>query len=152
MDLTKILAVSGKPGLFKMLSQTKNSFIVESLLDGKRFPVFSHERVSSLEEISIFSTGDEDIPLREIFRKVSDHLQGKSAPDPKSGEAGLRAFFVAAVPEFDEERVYTSDIKKVIAWYNLLLEEEMLDFEEEKSETGPDESSAEPGKQEAKDE
>lgn len=152
MDLTKILAVSGKPGLFKMLTQAKNSFIVESLVDGKRFPVFSHERVSSLEEISIFSTGDDDIPLREIFRKIFEQLEGKSAPDPKSDPDVIKAFFAGVVPDFDEERVYPSDIKKVIAWYNLLLEKEMLDFEEEKEGSGAAEGSEEPHKQEEKNE
>jgi hypothetical protein len=131
MDLSKILAISGKPGLYKMLSQTKSGFIVESLIDGKRFPVFAHERVSSLEEISIFTTGEDDLPLKEVFRKISVALEGKPAPDAGSDSEKLKKFFLQAVPEYDTERVYVSDIKKALAWYNLLVEKEMMEFEEE---------------------
>jgi hypothetical protein len=131
MDLTKILAISGKPGLYKMITQTKNGFIVESLLDEKRFPVFAHERVSTLEEISIFSSGEEDIPLKDVFKTMFEKLEGKAAIDPKSDGAKLQEFFTEMVPEHDSERVYTSDIKKVLSWYNLLLEKELLNFDEE---------------------
>jgi len=140
MDLSKILAISGKPGLFKMLSQTKTGFIVESLTDGKRFPVFAHERVSSLEEISIFSTLDEDIPLKDIFKKLFDKTEGKAAPDAKTGPEELQAFFAAAVPDHDQERVHASDIRKVVMWFNLLMEKGLMSFEEEdkKSEEVPE--------------
>ncbi len=131
MDLTKILAISGKPGLYEMLSQTKTGFIVESMLDGKRFPVFAHERVSSLEEISIFSTEEEDTPLKEIFKLIFEKTGGQASIDPKSSTDKLREFFLEAVPEHDQERVYPSDIKKVLGWYNLLLEKGMMVFEEE---------------------
>ena len=134
MDLTKILAVSGKPGLFKMLSQTKSGFIVESLTDGKRFPIFAHERISSLEEISIFSTGDEDIPLKDIFKKIYDKTEGNTAPDPRTEPEKLAEFFKEAVPEHDSDRVYASDIKKTLSWYNLLLEKGLMTFEEEEEE------------------
>jgi len=135
MDLSKIMAISGKPGLYKMLSQTKAGFIVESFADGKRFPVFAHERVSSLEEISIFTTGEEDLPLKEAFRKISVKLDGKAVPDTAvSDNQALKNFFLEAIPEYDPERVYTSDMKKTLAWYNLLLEKEMLDFTKEEVE------------------
>lgn len=139
MEFSKILAISGKPGLYKMLSQTKAGFIVESLVDGKRFPVFAHERVSSLEEISIFTTGEEDLPLKEVFRRISAKLEGKAAPDAGSDGQVLKKFFLEAIPDYDPERVYVSDMKKTLAWYNLLLEKEMLDLSEEEagaSETG----------------
>jgi len=137
MDLSKILAVSGKPGLYKMLTQGKSNFIVESLTEARRFPVFTHERVSSLEEISIFSTGDEDMPLKDVFRKVFDKLGGSRAPDANNPPDKLKAFFLDAVPEYDTERVYISDIKKVVTWYNLLLDKGLMVFEEEeKSESG----------------
>jgi hypothetical protein len=132
MELSKILSISGKPGLYKMLSQTKSGFIVESLTDGKRFPVFAHERVSSLEEISIFTTGEEDLPLKEVFRKISVKLEGKPAPEAGTDSQSLKKFFLEAIPEYDPERVYISDMKKALAWYNLLLEKELLDFSEEK--------------------
>jgi len=135
MDLTKIMAISGKPGLFKMLSQTKSGFVVESLTDGKRFPVFAHERVSSLEEISIFTTGEDDLPLKDVFRKLNEKLEGKPGPDPKTGESKVKELFTETIPDYDAEKVHISDMKKTIAWYNLLLEKEMLDFtEEEKQE------------------
>jgi hypothetical protein len=134
MELSKILAISGKPGLYKMLSQTKSGFIVESLTDGKRFPVFAHERVSSLEEISIFTTTDEDLPLKDVFRKISEKLEGKPASDLGTDNEALKKFFIEAIPEYDAERVYVSDMKKTMAWYNLLLEKGMLEFTEEKDE------------------
>jgi hypothetical protein len=134
MDLTKILAISGKPGLYRMLSQTKTGFVVESLADGKRFPVFAHERVSSLEEISIFTTGEEDIPLKDVFRKFSETLEGKPGPDSKSDNAAVRKLFEKAIPNYDQEKVYISDMKKAIAWYSILLENNLLDFSGEEEE------------------
>jgi hypothetical protein len=149
MDLTKILAISGKPGLYEMLSQTKSGFIVESLLDGKRFPVFAHERVSSLEEISIFSTLEEDIPLKDIFKKIFEKTEGKPAPEPKSPSEELKAFFSENIPDHDQERVYISDIKKVLGWYNLLLEKGMMVFEEEEEKgSGEEEEKGAPGETE----
>ena len=130
MDLSKILAISGKPGLYKMLSETKNGLLVESMDNQKRFPVFAHEKISSLEEISIF-TEDDDMPLKEIFKKMHELLEGKEAPDHKSDQAKLKEFFEKAVPEYDQERVYNSDIKKVINWYNQLHGHNLLEFTEE---------------------
>ena len=138
MDLKEILAIAGKPGLYKMIGQTKNGAVVESLVDGKRFTAFVHERISSLEEISIY-TVDEDMSLKDVFKKIHEKQEGGKAIDPKSGNKELQAFFEEAVPEYDRERVYTSDIKKVIKWYNLLHANDMLDFteeEEEEAETG----------------
>jgi hypothetical protein len=145
MDLSKIMAISGKPGLYNMLSQTKSGFIVESLADGKRFPVFAHERISSLKEISIFSTGEEDIPLYDIFRKFFTKLEGRPAPDPSSDTRIIKNFFLDAVPEYDPERVYVSDMKKALGWYNTLLDKDMMEFEEEKTEESTPE---EPGTEE----
>ena len=133
MDLSKILAISGKPGLYKMLSETKNGLLVESMDNQKRFPVFAHEKISSLEEISIF-TEDDDMPLKEIFKKMHELLEGKEAPDHKSDQAKLKEFFEKAVPEYDQERVYNSDIKKVINWYNQLHGHNLLEFTEEEEE------------------
>lgn len=130
-----------------MLSQTKTGFIVESLTDGRRFPVFAHERVSALEEISIFSTEEEDIPLKDIFKKIFLKTEGKEAPDPKSDPAEIQAFFAETVPEHDPERVHASDIRKVLGWYNLLLGKGMLTFEEDDSkpveETAPEDEKKE---------
>ncbi len=150
MDLKDILAIAGKPGLFKMVGQTKNGVVVESLLDGKRFTAFVHERISSLEEISIY-TETEDLPLKDIFRKIYDKWEGKAAINPKSSPEDLKDFFLKAVPDYDEERVYPSDIKKVVRWYNLLHENDMLHFEEEDEEKeAPEEKEKEnPGVAEA---
>lgn len=140
MDLTKILSISGKPGLYEMITQTKSGFIVESMTDAKRFPVFAHERVSSLEEISIFSTTEEDTPLKEIFKLLFDATGGQAAPDPKSSPAELKEFFTRAVPMHDPQRVYVSDMKKVLGWYNLLLEKGKMVFEEEEEKEAEEKS------------
>ena len=142
MDLTEIMSISGKPGLYKMISQTKNGMLVESMLDQKRFPVFAHEKISSLEEISIF-TETEDLPLKDIFKKINDLLEGGKALSHKSSPEELKEFFEDVVSDYDKERVYVSDIKKVVQWYNLLHEKEMLDFTEEEEEKEDEEESKE---------
>ncbi len=132
MDLSKILSISGRSGLFKVISQGKNAVIVESLVDNKRFPAFGHERMSSLEEISLFTTG-EDRPLKDVLKAFFEKLEGKPASDPKSADAALLKTFGELVPDYDPDRVYISDIRKIFSWYNLLLENQMLDFTEEKA-------------------
>jgi hypothetical protein len=142
MDLTKIVSISGKSGLFKVISQGKNAVIVESLTDKKRFPAFGNEKMSSLEEISVFTTG-EDRPLKDIFKAFHGKTEGKEAPDPKSENKALTAFFLEAVPDFDQERVYISDIRKMVSWYNALLALDLLDFSEPQEEERPESTSAE---------
>lgn len=118
MDLTKVLSISGKPGLFKVLGQTQNNgIIVESLLDGKRFPAYAAHKISSLEDISIY-TQTEDVPLKEIFEKMYTKHNGETSIDHNAESTALRTYFKEILPEFDEERVYNSDIKKVVRWYN----------------------------------
>jgi hypothetical protein len=146
MDLSKILSIAGKNGLFKVVSQGKNAVIVESLNDGKRFPAFGQEKMSSLEEISVFTTGD-DLALKEVFKAFHEKLEGKPAIDHKSDNNTLKKFFLEMVPEFDQDRVYVSDIKKIVNWYNTLLEKELLDFTEEtktpeEGETAPEAETA----------
>lgn len=133
MELSKILSISGKPGLYKMLTQTKNGLVVESMLDGKKFTAFSHERISTLEEISIY-TQDEDRPLKEILKAIYEMQEGKAAISVKSSNNEMKAFFEKAVPDYDKENVYVSDIKKVLNWYNVLHEQNLLDFTEEEEE------------------
>ncbi len=145
MDLTKIVSISGKSGLFKVVSQGKSAMIVESLTDQKRFPAFGHEKMSSLEEISVFTTA-EDRPLKEILKSIHEKLEGKAAPDSKSDNKILLKFFEEVVPDFDHERVYVSDIRKMISWYNMLLAFDLLDFTEPAEEKPAD---AEPGAPEA---
>ncbi|NOY36626.1 MAG: hypothetical protein GXO83_03535 [Chlorobi bacterium] len=119
MEFKDIMAISGKPGLYKFVAQGRNSVIVENLETGKRISAFTTERVSSLEEISIF-TENEDIPLTEVFKNISDKLEGKEAPGPKSSSDELKTFFTEVLPDYNEERVYVSDIRKIVLWYNLL--------------------------------
>lgn len=114
--LNKILAISGKPGLYKMLSNTKNSVIVESLIDGKRMPAYASSRISSLEDISIF-TENGDIKLTDVFVRIFDQEVEVS---PKAPVAELNEVFAQVVPEYDSDRVYASDIKKVFSWYYIL--------------------------------
>jgi len=134
MDLTKIMTVAGKPGLYQMHSQTKNGLIVESLIDGRKMPVFANDRVSTLQDISIFTTG-EDMPLEDALKALFTKLNGEKAIDPKSDKKELIAFMDENLPEWDRERVYPSDLKKLVTWYNMLLEHNLIDLkDEEKSE------------------
>ncbi len=137
MDLNDILTISGKSGLYKVISKTKNNIIAESLEDGKRIPVFAANHSSVLEDISVF-TYDEDIPLKEVLWKIYEVEQGKCSIDPKSDNKTLKNFFEKIVPEYDKERVYPSDIKKIIMWYNILFKHNLItkpdSKEEEKSE------------------
>jgi hypothetical protein len=143
MDLKEILSVSGKSGLFKIISQTKNGLIVESLLDKKRIPVYASDKISNLEEISIY-TDDKEAPLKDVFKAIFDKESGGKTIDHKSEEKLLREYFVTVLPNYDKERVYASDIKKVVNWYNILLDNGLMTFEEEKQpeeavEKNPDE-------------
>ncbi len=150
MDLSKILAISGKPGLYKTLSQSKNGFIVESIQDGKRFTAFAHERISTLEEISIYTETD-DIPLKKVFKAIYDKQAGQPITNEQTDQKELKSFFESVVPNYDKERVYVSDIKKVVNWFNILLEHKLLDFTEEevKDEKAP-ETEEEKGEKETK--
>ncbi|MBO7552449.1 MAG: DUF5606 domain-containing protein [Bacteroidaceae bacterium] len=129
--LNSILAISGKPGLFKMVSQGKNMIIVESLLDKRRMPAYGSERIISLGDIAMF-TDEEDVPLRRVFKSIQTKENGaKIAIDlKKAGNDELRAYLQEVLPNFDRDRVHTSDIRKLIQWYNLLVDNGLTDFEE----------------------
>jgi len=127
MDLKEILSVSGKPGLFKTIAQTKTGVIIESLIDGKRIQAFASDKISSLGEISIFTT-TEDMPLREVFRLIREKNGEQPAPDVKADDRTLKAFFESVLPEYDRERVYTSHMRKLAQWYNLLIANGITDF------------------------
>ena len=138
MDLSKVVAISGKPGLFLITTNGGGKLIVESLLDGKRIPAFANDKISSLEEISIFTTGD-DKPLKEVFMSIHEKIGDKLDFDPKkASHVELKEKFTLVLPEFDEDAVYVSDMKKVFQWYQLLNDKGVLDFtvetEEEKAE------------------
>ena len=136
--LKGILSISGQSGLFKMVAESKNNIIVESLETKKRIPVYSTSKVSGLEDIAIYTeTGD--VPLKEVFKAIFDKEEGGTAISHKSSGNELKKYFEEILPEYDQERVYVSDIKKVMLWYNILHEKEMLDFTEVKE----DESTSE---------
>ena len=120
MELKDILAISGQPGLFCFVAQSRNGFIVESLIDGKRMNASASSRISALTEISMYTEG-EDIPLAEVFTKMYAYTDGKQGPTAKEGDARLKEFFGAVITDYDRERVHTSDIKKAVAWFNLLV-------------------------------
>jgi hypothetical protein len=140
MDLKDILAISGQPGLYKFISQGRNAIIVEHLETKKRISAFGSEKISSLEDISIF-TDDEDLPLVDVFKKIYEKEGEKPAIDPKSSPNDLKNYLSEIVPEYDRDRVYLSDIKKIVMWYNQLLKLDMVNFKEkdEEDEAEPDE-------------
>ena len=127
MELKDILAIAGQPGLFRYIAQSRNGFIVESLLDGKRSNATSSSRVSALSEISMYTEG-EDIPLAEVFTKMYAYTEGKPALSHKEADNKLKEFFGAVITDYDRERVHTSDIKKAISWFNMLVNAGMTEF------------------------
>ena len=127
MELKDILAISGQPGLFRYIAQSRNGVIVESLLDGKRSNASASSRVSALTEISMFTEG-EDIPLAEVFTKMYAYTGGKAAISHKESNDRLKEFFGAVITDYDRERVHVSDIKKAVSWFNLLVEAGFREF------------------------
>ena len=137
MVLKDILAISGEPGLFKFIAQGKNAIIVEHLETGKRSSAFSSAKISSLEDISVF-TENEDLSLGKVFDKIFEKESGGPAIDSKSEAEKLKKYFEEIVPDYSKERVYLSDIKKIILWYNLLHKKELLIKEEPEKTTDSD--------------
>jgi len=130
MGLEKILSVAGKPGLYKLITQTRTGFVAESLLDGKRVSVGLRSNVSVLSEIAIY-TLDEELPLREVFLKIQvKEKSGKTPVSHKDDKLKLEEYFFEVLPNYDEDRVYASDIKKIIQWYNILVDKGIADFSE----------------------
>ena len=128
MALKDILVISGQGGLFRYVSQGRNSVIVENLSDQKRTTIPATIKISMLEDISIFTKND-DVPLLEVFRKIQEKENGGAAIPHKSPDAELKKYFAEVLPEYDKDRVYLSDIRKMIMWYNLLRELGITDFE-----------------------
>lgn len=128
--LSEILSVTGRQGLYKLISTNKNMHIVESLTDGKRIPVYTQEKVVSLSDVSIY-TRDGDTPLRDVFKKMKEKEEGKqvSLGSKPSGKE-LFAYLEKVLPDYSKDSVYAGDVKKMIAWYNILMEHN-IDLEEE---------------------
>ena len=120
MEFNKIISVSGKPGLFQIISQSKKVIIVEALLDKKRFPVNASKNVSMLENIAIY-THEEEVPLLTIFKTMFEKSEGKETISHKESSSKLTNYFAEILPNYDDERVYTSNIKKIIQWFNILV-------------------------------
>lgn len=147
-SLKGIISISGKPGLYKVIAQGNQSVIVESLIDKKRMPAHSSNKISSLEEITMYTT-DEDMPLSEIIQKIHEKENGGASVDPKD-EAKHRGYFKEVVPNYDEERVYGSDIKKLFSWYSLLQSSGELARIAEEAKKAAEEEAAEAAKEEPK--
>ena len=130
MSLEKILSVSGKPGLYKLITQTRSGFVAESLIDKKRITVNVRQNVSLLSEIAIY-TLSEEVPLKQVLSTIKEKENGQQASvSPKDSKDQLEEYFFGILPEYDEDRVYASDIKKIVQWYNLLQQNDLLDFSE----------------------
>jgi len=139
MSLEKVISISGKPGLYKLITQTRGGFVAESLMDKKRISVSVQNNVSVLSEIAIY-TLTEEIPLSQVFQKIKDKEKGeKTSIKAKDSKDKLEEYFFGVLPDYDEDRVYASDIKKVIQWYNLLQEHNMLDALSDKDKKKSDE-------------
>ena len=132
--LKEILSVTGKPGLFKLVSQGKNMLIVESLIDGKRFPAYTKYKFVSLGDIAIF-TETEEVPLGQVLESLKAKENGAVCSiDPKSDNDKLRNYLGEILPDYDRDRVYPSDIRKLLSWYNILINAQITEFLEEEKE------------------
>ncbi|MDG2331119.1 MAG: DUF5606 domain-containing protein [Flavobacteriales bacterium] len=139
MDLSGIISISGKPGLFKVLANNKSSLVVESLVDGKKTTALATQKVSALEDISIY-TEEDDVPLREVYQSIYDKENGGVGPNHKGEMAELKNYLSSVLPDYDEDRVYNSDIKKLFQWYNILHEAGALKISSEEVEVDHDEA------------
>lgn len=139
MSLKGVLSIGGMPGLYKVVAKTKNGFIVESFSEKKRFPVTTAQKITMLEDITMYCTSG-DVPLKEVMLKMKAHDETASQVNPKADNNDLKKFFETILPDYDKERVYASDIQKVIKWYQALKDHVTFedDAQEEKEEDGED--------------
>lgn len=133
MELDKILSIVGKPGLFELKAQTRGGFIAQPIGGGKKMAVNVRHNVSLLSEIAIYTYGEE-VALKEVFQKIKEKEDGAKAISHKEPQGKLESYFREVMPDFDEDRVYPNDIKKIIQWYNLLVSNGVTDFVTESSE------------------
>jgi hypothetical protein len=142
MDLKEIMAVAGHPGLYKFISQGRSGIIVESLTDKRRTNVPTSAKVSSMEDVAVFTSG-EDVPLHRVLQAIKDKQNAEQAINPKQvKDEELKKYFAEILPDYDRERVYLSDIKKIITWYNILQQNDILDFDVKEEEESVDENAA----------
>lgn len=141
--LKDILAISGQSGLWKLVSRSTKGIIVENIETGKRIPAFHTSKVSALEDIAIY-TEDEEVPLKSIFEKISKiENKGATSINKNSSVDEIKEYFEDVLPNYDKSRVYPSDMKKVLTWYNILLEKDLLNFDEKAEESKDDNSKEE---------
>ena len=133
--LSDILAITGKPGLYKLVSRGHNMLIVESLVDGKRMPTYARDKIVALSDVSMFTNAD-DVRLSEVLTNCGKHenLKPTAIDGKKASNAELQAWFDEVLPDWDRDRVYPSDIRKLIAWYNILVNAGITDFTIEEAE------------------
>ena len=131
MDLTDIITISGKPGLYTVVGKSKNNVIVESSAEGKRFPTFNSNKISALADISIY-TYDEEVLLSDIYKTIFEKENGDKCISHKENANKLSAYLEEVLPNYDKEQVYNSDIKKLFQWYNLLHDAKKLKLNEDK--------------------
>lgn len=141
IDLTGIIAISGQPGLYKIVAQSKNGIIVEGLSDKKRVNVYASTKVSTLSDISMFTTGD-DKPLEEIMTTIFEKEKGGAAIDNKADDKEIEKYFAQILPDYDRDRVYISNMRKLINWYNALQVSGNLKEKEDKKEAGEEKAKA----------
>lgn len=128
MDIKGIIAISGKPGLYKIAAQGRNNIIVESLDNGKKFPAFATDKISALEDICIY-TYEEEMPLADVYTKLAEKENFGSSISHKESPAKLREHVTTFLPDYDEERVYDNDLKKLFQWYNILVDKGIISKE-----------------------
>ena len=131
--LKEILSISGHPGLYKLVTQTSNGIIVESLETKKRMPAYATHKISALEDIAIY-TEDKEVGITDVFKNIFKYHEGKESISHKSSANELKAYFDKVLPNYDKDRVYVSDIKKIISWYNILHKTNAIDFTEKSKE------------------
>jgi len=132
MNLKGLIAISGKPGLYKVAAQGRNNIIVESLDNGKKFPAFATDKISALEDISIY-TYEEDVPLVEVYGRLAEKANYAKSVSHKEKSDVLREELASFLPDYDEDRVYDSDIRKLFQWYNILVDKGYVLKEEEEA-------------------
>lgn len=136
--LKTILSISGRPGLFKLVNRGKNMLIVESIANGKRTPAYAHDKVISLGDITMY-TVDDDVPLSDVLESVKTKNEGKPVDVKALGDdAAVKDYFGEILPDFDREKVYVSDIKKLLSWYNQLVAAGLTDFATKEEEEAPE--------------
>ena len=125
--IRKIVSIAGKPGLYKLVSQGRNMLIVEALATGRRTPAYAHDKVISLADVAIYTT-EEDMPLGQVLEKVKEATNCQPVDVKSYTDADLRNYFATILPNFDQDRVYTTDIRKLFSWYNILIASGITEF------------------------